>query len=246
MKGWNKAPQLLSIAQDEVHVWRTSLDVVPSSLDALTLILAPDELQRANRFHFYKGRLDFIAARGALRTILARYLRADARELRFEYGSHGKPKLAGDFGETTLRFNLAHAHRLALYAISRGREVGIDLEWVRPEFAGEQIAESSFSRGEVLALRSLPVEKQTEAFFNCWTRKEAYIKARGEGLSIPLDKFQVSLAPGQPARLLTVDGDPDETARWTLSELIPGPGYVAALAVHGRDWKGHCWDLTLG
>jgi 4'-phosphopantetheinyl transferase len=246
MNGWNKPPQLLSLAQDEVHVWRTSLDVVPSTLDALTLTLAPDELQRANRFRFYKGRLDFIVARGALRAILARYLRTDPRELRFAYGSHGKPELAGNFGEPMLRFNLSHAHRLALFAISSGREVGIDVEWVRPEFAGEQIAESFFSRREVLALRSLPPEKQTEAFFNCWTRKEAYIKARGEGLSIPLDKFQVSLTPGEPAELLRVEGDPKETARWIISELMPGTGYVAALAVSGAGWKAHGWDLALG
>jgi 4'-phosphopantetheinyl transferase len=245
MNDWNRPPKLLSLAQDEVHVWRASLDVAPSTVDALSLTLTPDELQRANRFRFYRGRLDFIVARGGLRAILGRYLQKHPRELRFEYGSHGKPELADNLVEPGLRFNLSHAHRLALYAISLGREVGIDIEWIRPEFPGDEIAESFFSRGEVLALSSLPAGQKTEAFFNCWTRKEAYIKARGEGLSIPLERFEVSLAPGEPARLLKVDGDPDERARWTLSALIPGPGYVAALAVRGLCCRRLCWDLSL-
>jgi 4'-phosphopantetheinyl transferase len=244
MNDWNRPPEFLSLAQDDVHVWRAPLDVAPSTVDALTLTLTPDELQRANRFRFYKGRLDFIVARGGLRAILGRYLQKDPRELRFEYASHGKPELAHNLVEPALRFNLSHAHRLALYAICLGREVGIDIEWIRPEFPGEEVAKSFFSRGEVLALSSLPGGQQTEAFFNCWTRKEAYIKARGEGLSIPLEKFEVSLAPGEPARLLKVDGDPDETARWTLSELIPGPGYVSALAVRGLGREPLCWDLS--
>jgi 4'-phosphopantetheinyl transferase len=130
---------------------------------------------------------------------------------------------------------------LALYALTRGRALGVDVEYVRDDLAGQEIAERFFSRQEVRALSALPADARTRAFFNCWTRKEAYIKARGEGLSLPLDQFDVSLTPGEPAALLGTRPDPQEAARWLLRELAPARGYVAALAVEGRGWRLRQW-----
>ncbi len=160
--------------------------------------------------------------------------------LRFYYGPQGKPKLDKETAGEALRFNVTHTQGLALYAVANGREVGIDVERIRPELVDGDFAERFFSPREVAALRMLPVGLRPEAFFNCWTRKEAYAKARGDGLSLPLKQFDVSLAPREPAALLSTKGDPLEAARWSLSALHPGPGYVAALAVEGHDWRLEC------
>jgi 4'-phosphopantetheinyl transferase len=146
------------------------------------------------------------------------------------YGPHGKPHLAGEF-DGALQFNLAHSHELALFAFARGPELGIDLEWLQPLQDLEQIAARFFSPRENAVLRTLPKSQWVQAFFNCWTRKEAYLKATGDGLARPLEHFDVSLAPGKPARLLYVEGDARESERWFLRALTPAPGYAAALAV---------------
>jgi len=239
---WHSPPKTLKLGRDKVHVWRATLDPEKSRLHDLEQILAPDEHARAGRFYFQKDREHFIAARGLLRTILGRYLNQDPSELRFCYSPYGKPSLATSSGENALHFNVSHSHGLALYAVTSGREIGVDLEHLRTNFAGEDIAERFFSRREVEALRALPADMRQKGFFNCWTRKEAYIKARGEGLSLPLDQFDVSLAPGEPAALLSTISDPLEASRWSLQKLEPGPGYVAALAVEGRDWLLKCWQ----
>jgi len=147
---------------------------------------------------------------------------------------------AEDMGARSLRFNLSHSHGLALVAVTRGREIGVDIEWVRPGMSDERIAERFFSTGEVRALRKLPERLQDEAFFNCWTRKEAYIKAKGEGLSMPLSDFEVSLRPEESAALLSTKRDPQEASRWLICELFPAPGFVAALVVETGDWKLRC------
>jgi len=206
--------------------------------------LTLDERARARRFRFPRDRDRFIVARGVLRAILGRYLGVDPGRLRFRYSPYGKPALAGPFEDEGIRFNLAHSQGIALYAVSRGREVGIDVEYVRADLADERIAERFFSPREVATLRAVPAEQRREAFFHCWTRKEAYVKARGEGLSLPLDQFDVSLAPGEPAALLSTPGDPPEVTRWSLQALNPGPGYVAALAVEGNGWRLRCWQWT--
>jgi 4'-phosphopantetheinyl transferase len=232
---------VLTLRRDEVHVWRAELALDPADFIKLQETLAPDERERAARFRFLKDRQRFIAARGVLREVLARYLNQDPARLEFCYGPSGKPTLAAGMGAGELRFNLSHSHGLALYAITRRREIGVDLEYVRPQLAEEQIAERFFSRHEVEALRALPASIQPEAFFHCWTRKEAYIKARGEGLAVPLDSFDVSLAPGEPPALLSVRSDPREAARWSLETLSPGSGYVGAVAAEGSDWSIRLW-----
>jgi 4'-phosphopantetheinyl transferase len=225
-----------------VHVWRTPLDLTELQVRSLWDTLAADECQRAERFFFEKDRTHFVVARGLLRILLGRYLRQDALHLRFTYGPHGKPTLATDTGGVALRFNVSHSHGLALYALTRGREVGVDVERIRPEIAQEKIAERFFSPREVTVLRGLPTPLQAPAFFACWTRKEAYIKAKGAGLTLPLDQFDVSLAPGEPAALLHTAWDLQEAAGWTLQDLAPAPGYRAAVAVAGHAWRLTCWD----
>jgi 4'-phosphopantetheinyl transferase len=163
-------------------------------------------------------------------------------QLRFSYNAWGKPALTNDSGADALRFNLSHSHQLMICAVTCGRDIGIDLEHLRSDLAQLQIAEQFFSSQEVAVLSALPVEQQTKAFFNCWTRKEAYIKARGEGLSFALDQFDVQFAPGESAALLRNRGDAREVSRWSLQELTPAPGYVGALAVEGHAWRLECWQ----
>lgn len=242
VSSWYPPPKVLMLGGDEVHVWRASLSLTASSVQSLQQTLAADEQARADRFHFQRDREHFIIARGVLRAILGCYLRREPSQLRFCYNSHGKPVLAKESGGDVFRFNVSHSHGLALYAVTRGREVGVDLEHIRPHLDLIEIAERFFSPREVAVLRALPPRMQTYAFFSCWTRKEAYIKAKGEGLSIPLDQFDVSLAPGEPAALLHTQWDDQEASRWSLRELNPGPGYVAALAVFGHHWRLKCWQ----
>jgi 4'-phosphopantetheinyl transferase len=207
-------------------------------------MLSADEQTRAERFYFPRDQQRFIIARGLLRVILSRYLGMEPGDLRFCYNPHGKPALAPECGRERLRFNLSHSHEHVVYAVTREREIGIDLEHVRVDLADRDIAARYFSPREAAALAALPPELQRLAFFNCWTRKEAYIKASGQGLLIPLHQFDVSLAPGEPAALLSTQWNPQEAGRWSLRALTPGPDYVAALAVEGHHWQLRCWHYS--
>ena len=174
--------------------------------------------------------------------ILSRYLKTNPAKIQFSYSAHGKPTLAGDHSGSELQFNLGHSHEMAIYAFGLGRQIGIDIEHMRSEVSGDEIAERFFAADEVDALRKVSSSHRMEAFFNCWTRKEAYIKARGEGLTFPLDDFVVSMTPGEPVRLMMVRDAPQEAARWVLRELNAGVGYAAALAVEGSGWELKLWD----
>jgi len=239
---WRTAPERPPLGSDEVHVWRASLDQPPSQVESLFQILSADERARAACFYFQRDREHFIVARAALRMILGRYLDAEPRLLRFRVSHYGKPSLADEYGDGAIRFNLSHSGRLALYAIARNRELGIDLELVREDLADEEVARRFFSTLEVAVLRSIPEPIWARAFFNCWTRKEAYIKALGEGLSHPLHEFDVSLVPGDPAALVSTRRDPREASCWSLRALDPGADYAAALAVRGHVLRLKCWN----
>jgi 4'-phosphopantetheinyl transferase len=240
--GWLRPPsRALALPADEVHVWLASLDSAEKELAHFGRILGAEEHARAARFRFPRDRERFIARRGLLRQILACYLDDDPGALRFDANAHGKPRLERSGDTDLLTFNLSDSHGLALYAITRYRALGVDLERVDPTASREEIAERFFSRREVETLRVLPAERRPLAFFACWTRKEAYVKARGEGLSLPLDQFEVSVMPDEPATLLSTALGPGETSRWSLTELPPIPGYVAALCVEGHDWRLRCW-----
>jgi 4'-phosphopantetheinyl transferase len=243
---WCAPPSSLVLDSNAVHVWRADLNESPAQIDHFLNTLAPDERTRAERFYFQRDRGHFIVARGVLRATLGKYLHRAPESLIFCYSSHGKPALAPESGGDAIRFNLSHSHDIALYAFTRTYEIGIDVEWIRREIEAEQIAERFFSPQEVAALHALPKEQRCYAFFLCWTRKEAYIKARGEGLSLPLDQFDVSLTPEQPAALLATRPDPNEARKWSLRELTPGPGYVAALATERDDWSLLNWQWPSG
>lgn len=233
----NTANQLTLGAKD-VHVWRASLEQTPAIVERLRQLLSDDELVRAGRFHFEKDRKHFITARGCLRVILSRYLGISSAEIQFSYGVNGKPRLASSSAHgPTVYFNLAHSERFALYALTSVGEIGVDLERIRPEFTGEEIAKRFFSPEEVASLNEVSAELRHEAFFNCWTRKEAFIKATGVGLSLALDQFDVTLSPNEPAKLLRTRWDETEAARWSLKAIDVASGYVAAVAVAGRDWQ---------
>ncbi len=235
---------MADIGAKEVHVWRASLDSPTRSVEQLRELLSPDELARAKRFHFERDRKHLIVARGCLRTILSRYLKTPAAEIGFTYSDNGKPKLADSCSHTQpLYFNLAHSAGLAVYAITLIGEIGIDLERIRPEFTGDEIANRFFSPGEVTCLNSVPAALRHEAFFNCWTRKEAFIKAKGIGLSLPLDQFEVTLAPGEPAKLLRTNWDEDEAPRWSIRSIDVGLDYVAAVAIETQHWHLKYEDL---
>ena len=222
-----------------VHVWRAALDLGPELLDKFRRTLAPDEAERAGWFYFPRDRDRFVAARGLLRRILGLYLGRPPEALGFVYGSKGKPSLADN--DPRLQFNVAHSHGLALYAVALEREVGVDVEQIRAELARERIAERFFSPAEVAALRAVPAEEQPAAFFRCWTRKEAFLKGCGKGLTFGLDQFTVSFTAAEPAAILATPFDPGEASRWSLRHLDPGPGYAGALAVRGGIAEVRCW-----
>lgn len=245
-ESWLPGPETPAVGDGEVHVWRTRLDPPTERVRDLEPALSGDERERARRLRFERDRRRFVVARGVLRALLARYTALEPAELRFQYGPRGKPALAAELNAADLRFNLSHSHELALYAVARGRELGIDVEQHRPDRAEAGIAERFFSQGELKALRALPAARWTEAFFACWTRKEAYIKAKGAGFGIALDQFDVTVTPGQPAVLLATRQDPPDVARWSLHDLHPADGYAGALAVEGYGWRPSYWQWEHG
>lgn len=239
---WEIPPSDLALSDDEVHVWQAALEQPSDVVNKLARVLSSDELTRAERFHFARDRRRFIVSHSVLRMILGRYLRVDPHQVQFRYGPRGKPRLADGIRDDALRFNLAHSHELAVYAFTRSREIGIDLEYVRPLVDAEEIADRFFSARENAEFRSLSESLRLEAFYNCWTRKEAYLKATGDGLGRALGTFDVSLLPGAPAALFYVEGNQAETTRWSLRALAPGSEYVAALAVERDDWCMVYWE----
>lgn len=245
-EGWPVPSRVPTLARGEVHAWRAWLYLPPAVLARLAASLTEEERQRAARFVLEGHRQRFIAAHGALRAILALYLGCPAATLRFGHGPRGKPLLLEPAGTLDLRFNLAHADNLALCAVTRGAEVGADVEAIRPLPDADKIAARFFSLQEQAMFRRLPAGERQEAFFLGWTRKEAYLKALGDGLARPLSGFSVTLQPSEPARLLAVEGDPLEVARWSLLALHPAPGYAAALAVEGTPRRLAQWSWIPG
>lgn len=242
---WKPPPRQLDHRPRHVHVWRVDLDISAAGQHQLMQVLDAEEQARAARFRTARLRRHFIAARGALREVLSRYLGTAPERLAFDYGPQGKPSLAAQTGGERLYFNVSHSYGMALIAVTQDTEVGIDIEYLHRTVGGPEIVERFFSPQEVAVFRALPAEVQPHAFLYGWTRKEAFIKARGEGLTLPLDQFSVSLRPGEPARLLEVQWDPDEVTRWTLHHLDPGPDYVAALALQGVPHSVEQWHWEL-
>lgn len=212
---------------DDTHVWQLSLQISKEKQDYFQSFLTEDEIKRALRFHFDNHRNHFIAARGQIRFILGKYLKIQPDRLEFEYNTYGKPAVKGN----TVFFNLSHSHHLALLAIHAKNDLGIDIEWKGRKINYLEIGQRFFSENEYRELASLSPELQGDGFFNCWTRKEAYIKALGEGLHIPLAQFEVSLIPGEPTMLRSTNHNPQAINTWKLMEVTINPDYAAALAI---------------
>lgn len=242
MKHWPKPPADLVLGAEEVHVWRIDLDAVDLLRSPCRLWLSHDERERAARRPRERDRLRWIAGRVSLRGILAGYLRCDPGEIRFLYGGNGKPMLAADADPEGLQFNLTHSGAIALVAVARDRAVGVDVETVRAVKNAAALAARVFSPAEQAALQSIPEAERLEAFFACWTRKEAWLKARGAGIFQAPQRFHVSVSPGDARPLLAVPGQPREAHRWSLHTLWPGEPWAAALAVEGRTETPQQWQ----
>jgi 4'-phosphopantetheinyl transferase len=225
----------------EVHVWRAFLDQPERSLSLFNDLLSAEERARAARYHFEADRKRCTIARGLSRLLLGHCLRCAPERLEFEYNAFGKPALAQG-SNASLQFNVSHSGDVVLFAFAIDRALGVDVEQMKQEMASPEIAARYFSPAERQTLFTLRPEMRCEAFFACWTRKEAYLKARGDGLSLPLDRFDVAFGPGEPPRLVATRHDPVEAGRYTLRALDVGPGYAAALAVEGSSWRLACWD----
>jgi 4'-phosphopantetheinyl transferase len=226
---------LYTLDSDDLHVWHVDLDCSASTVGRLRRFLSLDENIRADQFYFAIDQNRFVIARASLRTVLAGYLPAHPREITFRYGPQGKPSITNSSAaEINLSFNMAHSGSLALVAVGRRTHIGIDVEEIRADLAETKIAEDFFSTNEIEQLRSLPASKQLQAFFTCWTRKEAFLKAKGVGLSQALDQFSVTVDPDDRARLLETTWDPAEGSHWFLDSIDVGPAFAAALAIDSK------------
>lgn len=236
---WTSPPDKLNLNTNQVDVWRVSLNNLPDSVQSAESTLSDDESQGATRFRFDADRHRFTVSHIALRDVLSRYLHIEPGEINFTVGEYGKPVITSNL---KLDFNLSHSGDYALIAVAREHKVGVDVELFRDNMEVEKIAHRFFSEKENAELMSLSSEQQQIGFFNCWTRKEAYIKAHGLGLSLPLDSFDVSLTPNESAVLRATRPNPDEASRWTLLSLDVEDHYAGAVAVEGRDLDFRFWD----
>jgi 4'-phosphopantetheinyl transferase len=240
---WRSPIECPPLLDGEVHIWRSHFSfhvLSDANLRQFSQVLAVDEQERAQRFRSESHRQQFIAARGLLRILLGAYLERDPAQIQFVYGAYGKPLLNASSPSQALHFNLSHSHEMVLYAVTRDRPVGIDIEYLRWVPNVEQLAHRFFSPIEAAAISALPPDQQQTAFFCGWTRKEAYLKATGRGLA-DLSEVEVTLLPADPPRLVNhpSSDSPDSSevsnfqgpSEWTLHHLNPGERYVGALAV---------------
>jgi 4'-phosphopantetheinyl transferase len=230
---WKTADKLSHLQAEEVHAWVVPLELPAGCLKTLHALLHPTERERAGSFRFPHLQNAFITSRGVLRLLLGRYLDIPPHEVPVGYGPDGKPEVPG----ADLQFNLAHSGGLAVYAFTLGRKVGVDLEMIKPMPDLETVSRRFFAEREVEALLALPEAERNQAFFTCWTRKEAYIKAIGKGLVQPLDRFAVTFLPGETPCLAWVDGEPKAPERWQMAALPLGPKYQGALLAEGSGWE---------
>jgi 4'-phosphopantetheinyl transferase len=240
-RAWLAPPANVALGPREVHVWLVALVQSPAAIVALASLLSDNERARAARFHFDRDRTAYTIARGALRTLAGRYLGRPPAALGFGYRAKGKPYLLVPDGEW-LRFNVSHSGDVAVIGFAPGKEIGVDVERRRARADLASLAHTAFSPDEYARFCAIPPHEREAAFFLCWSRKEAFVKSTGEGVS-QLTDFDVSLEPGKPARLLRVAGEPQGEPRWSLEDLPEIPGYAAALAVAGHGIDVACWGF---
>jgi 4'-phosphopantetheinyl transferase len=226
---WKSAPRPIILGEKEVHLWLAAVPDCLPDLETLREVLDAEERERAARFHFERDRERYIVARGVLRRLLSAYL--GTSQFALTTNKFGKPFLQPP--HDALHFNVSHSRDLALFGFTRVSEIGVDVETIRPDFTTQEIANRFFAPDEAATLAQLRESERAGAFFNCWTRKEAYIKARGVGLSLGLSTFAVTLKPGEAAALVRVDNDSDAPTRWTMLDLDVGTDYRVAVAFEG-------------
>ncbi len=238
----SRMPKLPELAKNNVHVWAFRLELQPAALAWLTCSLCAEECERAARFRFDHHRNRFIVGRSVLRRILGHYLDCDPAVIEFAYGPHGKPVIAGPLNGSELHFNLAHSEGIALVGITRAGLIGVDIEQIRSLKDADELVARFFSPRENEAYQRLPAEQKPTAFFNLWTRKEAWLKATGDGIAQYLNRVEVSFLPETPARLLSLPGDFQPEITWSLHELAPSAGFAAAMSVAAENPLVTCWQ----
>lgn len=237
---WVKPPESLSLKKGIVHVWKVNLESPAHPLVFYDTILSAEERERADRFYFEKDKNHYTVGRASLRLLVGRYLSLDPASIQFELSEFGKP---GYPNSSDLQFNISHSGGLALMGFTVQSEIGVDLEKINPEIEIQKIASRFFAPSEQEEILQLPITQQAAAFYRCWTSKEAFIKAHGQGLSLPLDQFEVEVHPEKPAALKAVHWDP-KLAEWDLQGLLPGHGYLGALACRRAIEEIHYFTLS--
>jgi 4'-phosphopantetheinyl transferase len=227
---WSRPPTGLTFPSDRLDVWQVRLDE-PGKSDTAACVLSYDEVARANRFHFEKDRNHFSRCRSTLRCVLASYLAVQAAEIRFQYLPGGKPQIAAEQNPRALQFNVSHSAGMALIAVGSQHRLGVDVEKIRGDVDTAALAKRFFSLYECAELQALPVHLRVPAFFACWTRKESFLKATGDGLSFPLGDFSVTTHPDCDPVLQEIRGDTRARDQWFLADLNLIAGYRAAIAV---------------
>ena len=238
---WMPPAREISLGADDVHVWMSTLEFDDDTISRLSLWLSDDERQRADRFRHQRHRDKFIAGRAMMRGVLSRYVDRLPATIEFEYLPHGKPQLAAAQREVGLEFNLSHSGNIALCAVTGGTTVGVDVEHMRELRDMQGLANRFFSTAEAEQLQDEREDERLASFFRCWTRKEAYVKAIGQGITCPLDSFAVSLSAGDPPRLVHIDQDASIASKWSMVTINPADHYVGALAVAGPIDAVHSW-----
>ena len=250
---WPAPPQELVLADDEVHVWCGILDLSESLINKFMNTLSEDEQNRANRFYFLRDKNRFVAARGMLREILSFYLGGKPNTIQFQYSLYGKPSLHPYFNEhisppksSEIKFNVSHSNAIALFGITKYRQIGIDVEYTKPLPDMDKVAERFFGFQENLKYQQLPKKQKLTGFYHCWTRKEAFIKAIGEGLSYPLDQFEVSFLPNEKPSIMHIKNNKVQGEAWSLKALEPSPGYIGAVTVEGKSLRFIKYEFQTG
>jgi 4'-phosphopantetheinyl transferase len=215
------------IGPDEICVWWASLDQVTCDDDRLERHLSADEQERAKRFIFERDRRRYVTGRAVLRIILGRYLTLQPADVSFRYGRYGKPLLGG----TDISFNMSKSAGCAVYAVTRNRRIGVDVEQLREIAEMEQIGRQFFSEPEYELLCACPVSMKHKTFFESWTRKEALVKAVGEGLNMPLHSFDASTNPHETVRMVRLESRSEAESQWMVRNLEQYPGFAVALSV---------------
>jgi 4'-phosphopantetheinyl transferase len=237
---WDVLPEVprdYAVSPRDVHVWMRRLGATSDHLQAMMEILPPEERQRAGRFHFHADRERHMVGRALSRILLGRLLDIRPEEIQFRDSEAGKPSLIAAQNTADYQFNVSHSGELVLVAVAAGRAIGVDVERIRDDMELDAIAARFFSQRERADLASVSPDQRCGAFFACWSRKEAFIKATGAGLGRPLDAFDVSVRPDEPAMLRETRPDRAEAARWVIRDLDVGPDHRAAVAVEGSDWQ---------